>query len=127
MKTFINIMLGVVAVALIAAVYLMVTTTGGDDEQEAAPKTDKIVTMSTSGVVDNIERRLEARTGAALAIRCPKRVDAAIGTSFRCSVRYAGGTEKIALASVVIDGPDGEFTWTSSSDALRTPSPTPTP
>jgi hypothetical protein len=126
-KTFINIMLGVVVVALIAAVYLMIKTTGSDGEPEATPQTDKIVYMSTNGVVDNIERRLESRTGSALTIRCPKKVDSAIGTTFRCSVRRAGGTEKIALASVTIDGPGGEFTWTSSSDALRTPGPTPTP
>lgn len=128
MKTFINIMLGVVVLALIAAVYLMIKTSGGDEEpDEAAPEVEKIVYMSTNGVVDNIERRLEARIGRALTIRCPEKVDSARGTRFRCSVRYEGRTEKIALASVVIDGPDGDFSWTSSSDALRTPSPTPTP
>jgi hypothetical protein len=126
-KAFINVMLGIVVLALIAAVYLMIKTSGGDDEPEAAPTTDKIVFMSTGGVVDNIERRLERRTGAALTIRCPKKVDSAIGTTFRCSVRYAGGTEKIALAAVTIDGPDGDFSWTSSSDELRDPSPTLTP
>jgi hypothetical protein len=126
-KTFINIMLGVVVLALIAAVYLMIKTTGGEDEPAAAAKTPKIVYMSTGGVVENIERRLESRIGAKLAIRCPKKVDSAMGTRFRCSVRYAGGTEKIALATVVIDGPNGDFSWTSTSDELRTPSPTPTP
>jgi hypothetical protein len=125
-KTFINIMLGVVVLALIAAVYLMIKTSGGDDEPEAAPEPDKTVLMSTGGVVDNIERRLESRTGRQLTIRCPKKVDSAVGTRFRCSVRYSGGTEKIALATVVIDGPDGDFSWTSSSDELRTPGPTPT-
>lgn len=127
MKTFINIMLGVVVLALIAAVYLMIKTSGGDEEPTAAPEPDRIVYMSTGGVVDNIERRLESRIGRDLKIRCPKKVDTAVGTRFRCSVRYAGGTDKIALASVVIDGPDGDFSWTSSSDDLRTPSPTPTP
>lgn len=124
MKAFINVMLGIVVIALIAAVYFMIKTSGGDDaEPEAAP--DAIAYMSTKGVVDNIERRLEKRIGSALAVKCPKKVDSAIGTKFRCSVRYAGGTEKIAIASVVIDGPDGDFTWTSSSDELRTPAPTP--
>lgn len=128
MKTFINIMLGIVVIAIIAAVYLMITTTGGgDDEKAPVAEPDQIVYMSTSGVVENIERRLEKRIGVQLTIRCPKKVDSAIGTRFRCSVRYQGGEKKIALASVVIDGPDGDFTWTSSSDALRTPSPTPTP
>jgi hypothetical protein len=128
-KTFINIMLGVVVIALIAAVYLMITTSGGDDEPKATRKTEKIVYMSTNGVVDNIERRLERRAGRDLRIRCPKKVDSAIGTTFRCSVRTATGTDRIALATVTIDGPDGDFSWTSSSDALRTktPSPVPTP
>lgn len=117
MKAFINIMLGIVAIALIAAVYLMIKTLGGD-EPEAGAEPDAIAYMSTGGVVDNIERRLEKRIGTALAVKCPKKVDSAIGTKFRCSVRYAGGTEKIAIASVEIDGPDGDFTWTSSSDEL---------
>ncbi len=127
MKTFINIMLGIVVIALIAAIYLMIKTSGGDDEEAPEVAEDQVVYMSTSGVVDNIERRLESRIGADLKIRCPKKVDSAIGTTFRCSVRYAGGTERIAIASVEIDGPDGDFRWTSSSDELRTPTPTPTP
>ncbi|MCL3818219.1 hypothetical protein [Aeromicrobium wangtongii] len=127
MKTFINIMLGVVVIALIAAVYLMIKTSGGDGESEAAPEPDAIVHMSTGGVVDNIERRLESRTGRDLKVRCPKKVDSAVGTRFRCSVREAGGTEKIALATVVIDGPEGKFSWTSSSDELHAPTPAPTP
>lgn len=130
MKAFINVMLGIVVIALIAAVYFMFKTSGGGDEPapEAGAATDAVVYMSTNGVVDNIERRLEARIGTALAVKCPKKVDSAIGTTFRCSVRYAGGADKIAIASVEIDGPDGDFTWTSSSDELRTPSPaTPSP
>lgn len=127
-KTFINIMLGVVVLALIAAVYFMIKTTGGDDEpQVAAPEATAIVYMSTTGVVDNIERKLEQRSGSNLTVRCPKRVDSAIGTRFRCSVRYDGGTDKIALATVVIDGPDGDFTWTSTNRELLSPSPAPTP
>lgn len=126
MKVFINIMLGIVVIALIAAVYLMFKTSGGDEEEAPAVEPDAIAYMSTGGVVDNIERRLEAKIGSALAVRCPKKVDSAIGTTFRCSVRHQGGAEKIAIASVVIDGPDGDFTWTSSSDELRTPQPTPT-
>jgi hypothetical protein len=125
-KTFINIMLGVVAVALIVAVYLMIKTSGGDEEPQATPKTTKIVYMSTNGVVDNIERKLESTSRTDLKIRCPRKVDSAIGTTFRCSVRYAGGTEKIALTTVTIDGPDGDFTWTSTNRQLL-PSPTPTP
>ncbi|MET0821580.1 MAG: hypothetical protein ABWY58_11495 [Aeromicrobium sp.] len=123
MKTFINIMLGVVVIALIAAVYLMIKTSGGDDEPKAAPGPTKIEYMSTSGVVDNIERRLEKRAGRDLRIRCPKKVDKAVGTVFRCSVRTATGTERIALATVTIDGPDGDFSWTSSSKALGSNSP----
>jgi hypothetical protein len=126
-KTFINIMLGVVVIALIAAVYFMITTSGGDDEPKATPAPEKIVYMSTSGVVENIERRLEKRAGRDLKIRCPKKVDKAIGTTFRCSVRTATGTDRIALATVTIDGPDGDFTWTSSSKALRTTTPAPSP
>lgn len=128
-KTFINIMLGVVVLALIAAVYLMIKTSGGEDEPEAAaPEQDKIVYMSTNGVVDNIERRLESSSRADLTIRCPKKVDSAVGTRFRCSVRYANGTEKIALATVTIDGPNGDFTWTSTNrELLPSPSPSPAP
>jgi hypothetical protein len=133
-KTFINIMLGVVVIALIAAVHFMIKTSGGDDEPKATPAPQKIVYMSTGGVVDNIERRLEERTGRDLRIRCPKKVDKAIGTTFRCSVRTATGTDRIALATVTIDGPDGDFSWTSSSKALRSknagstpPAPSPTP
>lgn len=122
MKAFINVMLGIVAIALVAAVYLMIKTSGGGDESEPDAQPDAVAYMSTSGVVDNIERRLEKRTGTALAVKCPKKVDSAIGTTFRCSVRHAGGTEKIAIASVEIDGPDGDFTWTSSSDELTAPS-----
>ena len=129
MKTFINIMLGLVGIALVAAIYFMIKTSfGGDDEEpESTPTQSAIVYMSTSGVVDNIERRLEKRAGGDLKVRCPKKVDSAIGTTFRCSVRTATGTEKIALATVTIDGPDGDFSWTSSSDALRTPTPNPSP
>lgn len=127
MKTFINIMLGIVVLALIAAVYLMIKTSGGDDEPEATPEAAPVVYMSTNGVVENIERKLEAKAGQALKIRCPKKVDSKIGTTFRCSVRYAGGTERISLATVVIDGPDGDFTWTSTNARLLTPSPSPTP
>lgn len=139
MKTFINIMLGVVVIALVAAVYLMIKTSGGDDEPKAGPAPTTIEYMSTSGVVENIERRLERRAGRDLRIRCPKKVDKALGTTFRCSVRTATGTDRIALATVTIDGPDGDFTWTSSSKALRTestrsenpgtttPAPEPTP
>ena len=130
MKTFINIMLGLVGIALVAAIYFMIKTSfGGDDDAkpEATPTQTQVVYMSTSGVVDNIERRLEKRTGGDLKVRCPRKVDSAMGTTFRCSVRTVTGTEKIALATVTIDGPDGDFTWTSSSDALRTPTPSPTP
>ena len=134
MKAFINIMLGIVAIALVAAVYFMIKTSGGDDEPKAAPAPSKVEYMSTSGVVDNIERRLEKRAGRDLRIRCPKKVDKAVGTVFRCSVRTATDTERIALATVTIDGPDGDFSWTSSSKALSsdrpgstTPAPAPTP
>ena len=124
MKTFINIMLGVVVVALVAAVYLMIKTTGGEDEpEEAATEATKIVYMSTNGVVDNIERKLERRAATSLEVRCPKKVDSKIGTTFRCSVRFEGGKDKIALATVTIDGPDGDFTWTSTNKELITPRP----
>lgn len=127
MKTFINIMLGIVAVALVAAVYFMIKTTGGGGEDEPVAAEPTIRLMSTNGVVDNIERRLEAEAGSGLRVLCPEKVDSALGTTFRCSVRYEARKGRIAIASVVIDGPNGEFSWSSSSDSLRPPTPTPTP
>lgn len=127
MRVFINVMLALVVVALIAGVIFLFMAMGKDEEPEAAKPTAKpIVYMSTSGVVDNIERRLEPKAGP-LKVKCPKKVSDAVGTKFRCSIRYDGGTERIAIASVKISGPQGEFTWTSSSDSLRKATPTPTP
>lgn len=129
MKAVINIALVLVVVTLIAGVVFLFRIMGSDEEKPGAKNgstAKPIVYMSTSGVVDNIERRLEPKAGP-LKVKCPKKVSDAIGTKFRCSIRYDGGTERIAIASVKISGPQGEFTWTSSSDSLRKNAPTPAP
>ncbi|MFI5425647.1 hypothetical protein [Aeromicrobium sp. UC242_57] len=99
---------GVVALALGVMMW-------GDDPaaEEKAPAVPKVVYMSTDGVVANIERRLEGQTGYGLKARCPKKVDEAVGTTFRCSVRRDGQDDKIAIATVEINGKGGQFTWTS--------------
>lgn len=116
MKALINVLLVIVVVVFIAVVVFLIRTSGSDDKTAQAEPTDKpIVYMGTGGVVDNIERRLEARTGRDLRIKCPEKVDEAIGTTFRCSVRYVGLDDIISKAAVKIDGPGGEFSWKSES------------
>ena len=80
---------------------------------EAKETVKPVVLMSTDGVEDNIERRLTAREGRAIKAECPKKVDQAIGTKFTCDVFFAGREDAIAVANVVIDGPNGEFSWKS--------------
>ncbi|AWB91744.1 hypothetical protein [Aeromicrobium chenweiae] len=120
MKALINILLGLLLVGVVAAIVLFFTTRANEKEEDAAPpRVEKVVHMSTGGVVANIERRLEAKTGFPLTVRCPKKVDQSIGTTFRCSVRREGGEDRIAIAKVRIRGAGGQFGWTS------TPVPTP--
>ena len=83
-------------------------------KDEVAPAAPQVVLMSTSGVVANIERRLEAQTGYGLQAKCPKKVDETVGTRFRCSVRRDGQDAKIAIAHVEINGEGGQFTWKST-------------
>ena len=80
---------------------------------EAKETVKPVVLMSTSGVNDNIERRLTQREGRQIKAECPTKVDQAIGTKFACDVFFAGRDEAIATANVVIDGPNGEFSWKS--------------
>lgn len=82
---------------------------------EAKETVKPVVLMSTDGVEDNIERRLIAREGRAIKADCPKKVDQAIGTKFTCDVFFVGREDAIAVANVVIDGPNGEFSWKSEA------------
>jgi hypothetical protein len=80
---------------------------------EAKETVKPVVLMSTSGVQDNIERKLTAREGRQIKAECPKKVDQAIGTTFTCDVFFDGRDDAIATANVKIDGPNGEFSWKS--------------
>lgn len=121
-KNLINVLLVLLVVAGVVVLVMGLKMWGDDPAaEEKAPVAPKIVYMSTQGVEANIERRLEGQTGFALKARCPKKVDEAVGSKFRCSVRRDGQDEKIAIASVKINGEGGQFTWTSE------PFPKPTP
>lgn len=128
MRVLINVLLAIVVVVFVTVVvFLIVTMRGGSDDK---PETEATATtkapiryMSTGGVADNIERRLEAKAGIPLTAKCPKKVNQAIGTTFRCRVLPEGGSKTLSVADVTIDGPGGEFSWTSSSKPLATPTP----
>jgi hypothetical protein len=124
-RVLINVLLGVVVVVFVAVVIFLFVTMrgGGDDKPDATASKAPIRYMATSGVEDNIVRRLEAKAGFQLAARCPKKVNHAIGTTFRCRVLRQGEHRTIAIAEVKIDGPRGEFSWTSSSKSVATPTP----
>lgn len=114
-KPVVNALLFLVVAAGIAALVGGVLMWKDDPaKDEVAPVAPKVVYMSTAGVVDNIERRLERQTGYGLRAKCPKKVDEAIGTKFRCSVRRDGQDAKIAIAHVEINGEGGQFTWKST-------------
>lgn len=114
MKRIINGALLVVVLGGVAALIFAVMSWGDDPaKKEVAPAAPKIVYMSTEGVVANIERRLQGQAGFAVKAKCPKKVDEAVGSKFRCSVRKAGRDDKIAIATVKINGENGQFTWSS--------------
>lgn len=113
-KSLINGLLLLLVVGGFAAVIFAALSWNNDPaEKEKAPEAVKVVRMSTEGVRGNIERRLGEQSGLALKARCPKKVNEAVGTTFRCSVRRDGQDAKIAIASVQINGEGGQFTWTS--------------
>lgn len=121
-KNLINVLLVLLVGAGIVVLVMGIKMWGDDPAaKEKAPVAPKIVYMSTEGVVANIERRLEGQTGYGLKAKCPKKVNEAVGSKFRCSVRRDGQDEKIAIATVKINGEGGQFTWTSE------PFPKPTP
>lgn len=129
MKKAINVLLVLAIALVIAAAVVAIKTFGSDDESaKPTPKDAPIVYMTTGGVKENIERHLGEKTGRVIEVRCPKKVNEAIGTTFRCSVRYAGREDRLAIASVKIDGPQGEFSWKSESLIKKSPAtPTLTP
>lgn len=83
------------------------------EKPEAKETVKPVVMMSTDGVQDNIERRLTQREGRAIKAECPAKVNQEIGTKFTCDVFFTGRADAIAIANVVIDGPNGEFSWKS--------------
>lgn len=102
-----------VAGGIAAVVFAALSWNNDPAKKQKAPETVKAVYMSTEGVEANIERRLGKQSGLALKARCPKKVNEAVGTTFRCSVRRGGQDRKIAIASVKINGEGGQFTWKS--------------
>lgn len=86
------------------------------EKPEAKETVKPVVLMSTNGVQDNIERRLTQREGRQIKAECPPKVDQAIGTKFTCDVYFSGREDAIAVAHVVIDGPNGEFSWKSEAN-----------
>lgn len=113
-KNVINALLVLLVAAGVAVLVLGIRMWRDDPAaKEKAPVAPKIVYMSTEGVVANIERRLEGQSGFGLKATCPKKVDEAVGSKFRCSVRRDGQDDKIAIATVKINGEGGQFTWTS--------------
>lgn len=129
MKTLVNVLLGLIAVAVVAAVVLFFTTRNAEKEanEAVAPPTEKIVYISTKGVVTSIERRLTAKVGIPLAARCPKEVSDKIGTTFRCNVRRTSDDRRLAIAKVTINGPRGQYKWTSKPAPRPTATATPAP
>ncbi|GAA3531331.1 hypothetical protein GCM10022234_30570 [Aeromicrobium panaciterrae] len=85
------------------------------EKPEAKETVKPVVMMSTNGVQDNIERRLTQREGRAIKAECPAKVNQEIGTKFTCDVFFTGREDAIAIANVVIDGPNGEFSWKSEA------------
>jgi hypothetical protein len=114
-----------IATALIIAglIYGFHTWRGDDDKPSAAPTptVKKITYISTDGVIENIERRLTAHQGQQMKATCPKKVSKAIGTKFDCKVYFAGRKGVIATAHVKIDGPHGQFSWTSEAKVKKDP------
>jgi hypothetical protein len=106
-------MLLVIGAGIAAVVMAIVMWRDAPDDAQAAPPQPSVVYMSTDGVEANIERRLQASSAIRVQAKCPRRVVDAIGTRFSCSIRKAGTSQQIAVASVRIRGENGQFTWTS--------------
>ncbi|MCW2769066.1 MAG: hypothetical protein JWR27_499 [Aeromicrobium sp.] len=129
MKTLVNVLLGLIAIAVVAAVVLFFTTRAAEkDANEAVgPPKAKIVYISTKGAVASIERRLTAKVGVPLVAKCPKEVSDKIGTTFRCDVSRTSDDRRLAIAEVTINGPRGQYKWTSKPAPRPTPTVPPTP
>lgn len=122
-RTATNVAFLVATVLVIAgAIFWFKDTLSEKKEPEAKETVQPVVLMSTSGVQDNIERKLTQREGRQIKAECPKKVDQAIGTTFTCDVFFADREDAIAIANVTIDGPDGEFTWKSEPKVKSDPS-----
>ena len=116
----------VVATAMIIAGLIYgIQSLGGDDDTKPVAKPTSTVKpvkyMSSGGVVENIERRLTKHQGRQMKATCPKRVAMTVGSTFSCDVYFAGRTDAIGIAQVKIDGPNGQFSWTSEPIAQSTP------
>ncbi len=115
-KTATNVAFVVATLLMIAGALFWARDALKEEKKPEAKETVKpVVLMSSDGVEDNIERRLVAREGRPISAECPKKVDQAIGTEFDCDIFFTGREDAIATAHVVIDGPNGEFSWKSES------------
>lgn len=71
------------------------------------------VQMSTKQISEAIRTRLDERAGQPTRVKCPKRVEQKVGTTFECDVFFAEqpNTAAVSTATVEINGPDGAFVW----------------
>ena len=76
----------------------------------------RAVKMSTVVMERKISARLEVTSGRKIKVVCPPKVKQKIGTKFSCDVFFADepGTGAVSTAKVVVDGPDGHFTWVAT-------------
>ncbi len=84
---------------------------------------DSASRISSSGVEQNISRRLTARSGREVDVVCPPKIDELVGTTFDCQAYFAGDKTMQTVAKVKITGGGGAFTWTSENAARSEPTP----
>lgn len=98
---------------------------GGSDAGEADPSASasaspapEAVKMSTTKIEQAIKARLDVNAGEATVVECPDSVSQKVGTEFTCDVFFEAqpGTAAAATAEVEIDGPDGHYSWTSTTN-----------
>lgn len=119
MKRLIDALIVLSVLAIIAAgvLYWMLRDDGDDGEQERAgvPQSPDVSRISSDGVEKNISERLTARTGRAVTVECPAKVNELVGTTFDCEAFFEGDTEVATIAKVEITGGGGQFSWSSEN------------